>query len=313
MHTIASPAAWIGFGLFVATMIALDLGVFHRTPHTISTREALVWTGVWVTLALSFSGGLYLWSGPQPALEFLTGYVIEEALSVDNIFVFIVIFSALGVPGALQHRVLIWGVLGAVVLRGACILLGTALIERFHVLIYVFGGVLIAMGIKLLVQPDAEPHPERNPLFRLFRRFVPTVSDFRGTAFTVRENGKLFATPLLLVLFAICITDVVFAADSIPAIFAVTTDPFVVFTSNMFAIFGLRSLYFALSGMMDNFRYLKYGLALVLLFVGAKMLLEEVVAIPIVVSLGVVVLLLAGSIVASLLHRPHSTSRSESI
>ena len=312
MHTIASPAAWVGFGLFVASMIALDLGVFHRTPHTVRTREALIWTGVWVVLALLFSAGLYLWVGTQPALEFMTGYVIEEALSVDNIFVFIVIFSAFGVPGALQHRVLIWGVLGAVVLRGACILLGTALIERFHALIYVFGGLLIVMGIKLLLHPDAEAHPERNPLFRLFRRFIPAVSDYRGTAFTVRENGKLFATPLLLVLFAISITDVVFAADSIPAIFAVTTDPFVVFTSNMFAIFGLRSLYFALSGMMDSFRYLKYGLALVLLFVGAKMLLEEVITIPIVVSLGVVVLLLAGSIIASLLRRS-PTSHSEPI
>jgi tellurite resistance protein TerC len=309
MHSIATPLAWVGFGVFVAVMLALDLGVFHRKAHAISTREALIWTGVWVGLALAFSGGLYLLVGTQPALEFLTGYVIEEALSVDNIFVFIVIFSAFGVPAALQHRVLFWGVIGALVLRFVFIVAGSALLERFHVLFYVFGAFLAFTGVKLLLHRDVEVQPEKNALLRLFRRVVPTISEYRGSRFTVVENGKRYATPLLVVLVAIEATDVVFAADSIPAIFAVTTDPFIVFTSNMFAIFGLRSLYFALAGIMDVFRYLKIGLALVLMFVGAKMLLSSVLTIPVVVSLAVIVLLLSGSVVASLLHRPRSAPR----
>ena len=309
MDSIGTPLAWIGFCVFVVVMLALDLGVFHRKAHVISTREALTWTGVWVSLAMLFAGGVYLLAGTQPALEFLTGYVIEEALSVDNIFVFIVIFSAFGVPAALQHRVLFWGVVGALVLRFAFILAGSALLEHFHALFYVFGAFLAFTGIKLLLHRDAEVHPEKNPIFRLFKRFVPMVDEYRGSKFFVIENGKRYATPLLAVLVAIEATDVVFAADSIPAIFAVTRDPFIVFTSNMFAIFGLRSLYFALAGIMDMFRYLKVGLALVLMFVGAKMLLAGVLKVPIVVSLAVIVLLLAGSVVASLLHRPRTVEK----
>ena len=305
MHQhIGTPLAWAGFGVFVVVMLALDLGVFHRKPEEIKPREALIWTGIWVALALCFAAGMYFIAGPQPALEFLTGYVIEEALSVDNIFVFIVIFSAFGVPAALQHRVLFWGVIGALVLRFIFIWLGSALLERFTWLFYVFGAFLAYTGVKLLLHRDAEVHPENNVLFRVFKRLVPTVSDYRGPHFTVVENGKRYATPLLAVLVMIEGTDVVFAADSIPAIFAVTTDPFIVFTSNMFAIFGLRSLYFALAGMMDAFRYLKVGLSLVLMFVGGKMLISSIYHVPIVVSLAVIVLLLAGSVVVSLLHRP---------
>jgi tellurite resistance protein TerC len=308
MESIGTPAAWIGFAVFVVVMLALDLGVFHRKAHVITTREALAWTGVWVSLAMIFAAGMFVLAGPQPALEFLTGYVIEEALSVDNIFVFIVIFSAFRVPPAFQHRVLFWGVLGALVLRFVFIVAGAALLERFHFLFYVFGAFLAFTGVKLLLQRDEEVDPQKNVLLRLFRRLVPTVSDYRGQAFIVVENGKRYATPLLAVLVAIEGTDVVFAADSIPAIFAVTTDPFIVFTSNMFAIFGLRSLYFALAGIMDLFRYLKIGLALVLIFIGAKMLLSGVFHVPILVSLGVIVLLLGGSVVASLLHRRHTAA-----
>jgi tellurite resistance protein TerC len=303
MESIATPAAWIGFGVFVAVMLTLDLGVFHRKAHVISTREALIWTGVWATLAMIFAAGMWVLAGTQPALEFLTGYVIEQALSVDNIFVFIVIFSAFGVPASLQHRALFWGVLGAIVLRFVFIVAGAALLERFHFLFYVFGAFLAFTGIKLLLHRDEEVHPEKNPLFRLFRRLVPTVNDYRGQAFIVVENGRRYATPLLAVLVAIEGTDVVFAADSIPAIFAVTTDPFIVFTSNMFAIFGLRSLYFALAGIMDLFRYLKIGLALVLMFIGAKMLVSGVFHVPIAASLGVIVTLLGGSVIASVVHR----------
>jgi tellurite resistance protein TerC len=305
MESIGTPAAWIGFGVFVVVMLALDLGVFHRKAHVITTREALAWTGVWVSLAMIFAAGMFVLAGPKPALEFLTGYVIEEALSVDNIFVFIVIFSAFGVPPAFQHRVLFWGVFGALVLRFVFIVAGAALLERFHFLFYVFGAFLAFTGIKLLLHRDEEVDPQNNVLLRLFRRVVPMVSDYRGQAFTVVENGKRYATPLLAVLVAIEGTDVVFAADSIPAIFAVTTDPFIVFTSNMFAIFGLRSLYFALAGIMDLFRYLKVGLALVLMFIGAKMLLSGVFHVPILVSLGVIVTLLGGAVIASVLHRRH--------
>jgi len=302
--SVGTPALWIGFTAFVLAMLALDLGVFHRKTHEISIREALVWTAVWIGLALIFNVGVYHWFGPERALEFLTGYVIEKALSVDNIFVFMVVFSAFAVPAKLQHRVLLWGILGALVLRAVFIVLGAALLQQFHWVIYVFGAFLVLTGIKLLVQRGDEVHPERNPLFRLFRRSIPSVGDYRGGLFTVVEAGKRYATPLLLVLVAIEATDIVFAVDSIPAIFAITTDPFIVYTSNIFAILGLRALYFALSGMMGKFHYLKVGLSFVLAFVGAKMLLAGIYKIPILVSLGVIVALLAGSIIASLLRRP---------
>ncbi|OIP31128.1 MAG: hypothetical protein AUK47_23165 [Deltaproteobacteria bacterium CG2_30_63_29] len=304
LMSIGSPSLWIGFTLFVLAMLALDLGVFHRKTHEISIREALAWTGVWIGLALIFSGGVYYWFGSERALEFLAGYVIEKALSVDNIFVFMVIFSTFAVPAMLQHRVLLWGILGALVLRAVFIVLGAALLQQFHWVIYVFGVFLVFTGFKLLVQKNEEVHPERNPLFRLFRRLVPSVGEYREGFFTVVENGKRYATPLLLVLVAIETTDIVFAVDSIPAIFAVTKDPFIVYTSNIFAILGLRALYFALAGMMGKFHYLKLGLSFVLVFVGVKMLLAGVFKIPIWLSLTVIVALLAGSIAASLLRRP---------
>ncbi len=300
-ESVGSPALWVGFTLFVLAMLALDLGVFHRKAHEVSVREALVWTAVWVALALVFDVGVYHWFGSERALEFLTGYVIEKALSVDNIFVFVVVFSAFAVPASLQHRVLFWGILGALVMRAAFIVLGAALLERFHWVIYLFGGFLVFTGIKLLVQREGEVHPERNPLFRLFRRFIPSTSEYQSGRFTVVVDGKRYATPLLVVLLAIETTDIVFAVDSIPAIFAVTTDAFIVYTSNVFAILGLRALYFALAGMMGKFHHLKVGLSVVLVFVGAKMLLSGVYAIPMLASLAVIVVALATSIGASLL------------
>jgi tellurite resistance protein TerC len=304
VESIGSPALWVGFTAFVLAMLALDLGVFHRKAHEVRVREALIWTAAWVSLSLVFNLGVYFWFGSERALEFLSGYVIEKALSVDNIFVFIFVFSAFAVPAKLQHRVLFWGILGALALRAVFIVLGAALLERFHWAIYVFGAFLVFTGIKLLVQRGDEVHPERNPLFRLFRRFVPSVGEYRGGRFTVVEAGKRYATPLLLVLVAIEATDIVFAVDSIPAIFAVTTDPFIVYTSNIFAILGLRALYFALAGMMGKFQYLKIGLSVVLVFVGAKMLLAGLYKIPILTSLVVIVAVLAGSLAASLLRRP---------
>jgi tellurite resistance protein TerC len=299
IDSIGTPFLWIGFTLFVITMLALDLGVFHRTAHAVSVREAFVWTAIWITLALAFNVGVYVWFGAERAFEFLTGYVIEKALSIDNIFVFLVVFSAFAVPVAFQHRVLFWGILGALVMRAMFIVLGAALLQRFHWVIYIFGAFLVCTGIKLLIQRTDEVHPERNPLFRLFRRCVPAVHDYRGGHFTVVVSGKRYATPLLLVLVAIETTDLVFAVDSIPAIFAVTKDPFIVYTSNIFAILGLRALYFALAGMMGKFHYLKVGLSLVLVFVGVKMLLAGFYTIPILASLGVIVALLAGAVVAS--------------
>ena len=303
LEGIGSPWLWIGFTSFVLAMLALDLGVFHRKTHEISVREALRSTAAWVALAGLFNLGLYYFFGPERALEFLTGYVIEKALSVDNILVFIVIFSTFAVPAKLQHRVLFWGVIGALVMRAIFIVLGAALLQQFHWVIYLFGGFLVFTGIKLLMQRADEIQPERNPLLRLFRRLIPCVGDYRGGHFTVVENGRRYATPLLLVLVVIETTDIVFAVDSIPAIFAVTKDPFIVYTSNIFAILGLRSLYFAIAGIMGKFHHLKVGLALVLVFFGVKMLLSGFYNFPILASLGVIVALLAGSVVASLLRR----------
>jgi tellurite resistance protein TerC len=301
LEGIGSPWLWIGFIAFVLAMLVLDLGVFNRKAHEIRVREALVWTGVWISLALAFNLCVYFWFGSERALEFLSGYVIEKALSVDNLFVFIVVFSVFAVPARLQHRVLFWGILGALLMRAMFIVLGSALLHKFHWVAYLFGAFLVYTGVKLLVQRASEVHPERNPLFRLFRRFVPSVDHYRGGHFTVVEAGKRYATPLLLVLVAIEATDIIFAVDSIPAIFAITTDPFIVFTSNIFAILGMRALYFALAGMMTKIHYLKVGLSLVLVFVGGKMLVAGVYKIPILASLGVIVALLGGTIVASLL------------
>ena len=304
LETIGTPFLWIGFTLFVLAMLGLDLGVFHRRAHEVRMREALLWTIVWIGLALLFNVGVYFWFGSERALEFFTGYLIEKALSVDNIFVFLVIFSYFVVPAAFQHRVLFWGILGALIMRAIFILLGAALLQEFHWVIYIFGAFLVVTGVKLLLQRNSEMHPELNPLFRLFQRLVPSVAEYRGSQFTVVENGKRYATPLLLVLVAVEATDLVFAVDSIPAIFAITRDPFIVYTSNIFAILGLRALYFVLAGVMGKFHYLRVGLALVLAFVGAKMMLADLYKIPIAASLAVVAVLLAGSVVASLIRPP---------
>lgn len=304
LESVGTPVLWIGFTLLVLAMLGLDLSVFHRRAHEVRVKEALVWTAVWISVSLLFNVGVYFWFGSERALEFLTGYLIEKALSVDNIFVFLVLFSYFAVPPALQHRVLFWGIVGALVMRAVFILLGAALLQSFHWVIYIFGGFLVFTGVKLLLQRGSEVHPERNPLFRQFKRLIPAVGDYRGPRFTVVENGKRLATPLLLVLVAIEATDIVFAVDSIPAVFAVTRDPFIVYTSNIFAILGLRALYFVLAGVMDRFHYLKVGLALVLVFVGGKMTLTDIYRVPIAVSLAVIAFLLAGAVVLSLLRPP---------
>ena len=295
---------WIVFNVFVLGMLALDLGVFHRKAHAVSLKEALVWCCVWVSLALTFNAGIYIWSGPEKALEFLTGYLIEYSLSVDNVFVFVIIFSYFAVPAAYQHRVLFWGILGALVMRAIFIALGAALLTAFHWMIYVFGGFLIITGIKLLLTGDHKLDPEKNPAVRLVRRVMRVTHEYHGQHFFLWNNGQLWVTPLFLVLVVIESTDVIFAMDSIPAIFGITLDPFIVYTSNVFAILGLRALYFLLAGIMDMFRYLKVGLSLVLCFVGAKMMIVDFYKIPIGLSLGVVAGILGVSIVASLLGPP---------
>lgn len=292
---------WIGFHLLIFAMLALDLGVFHRKAHAISIREALIWSVVWIVLALIFNAGIYLWRGPETALEFLTGYLIEKSLSVDNLFVFVLIFTSLSVPPTSQHRVLFWGILGALVMRGTLILIGTALLEEFHWIIYLFGAFLIFTGIKMALHREVEVHPEENPLIKLARRFLPMTSQYEGDRFFTRRAGRLMATPLVLALLIVESTDLVFAVDSIPAIFAITLDPFIVYTSNVFAILGLRSLYFVLAGAVGKFYYLKFGLSVVLTFVGVKMVLADFYKIPIAVSFLVVALVLMVAIVASLM------------
>jgi tellurite resistance protein TerC len=291
-------------------MLALDLGVFHRKSHTVSGKEALIWSLVWISLALVFNAAIYFfWNRMMPgssytnkeaALAFFTGYLIEKSLSVDNIFVFILIFSFFAVPGAYQHHVLFWGILGALVMRGALILAGAALLEQFHWIIYLFGAFLIFTGIRMALHRDEEIHPEKNPIVKFFKKFMPVTENFEKDKFFIRRSGKLMATPLFLVLLIIESTDLVFAVDSIPAIFAVTRDPFIVYTSNVFAILGLRALYFLLANVMDKFQYLKLGLAAVLTFVGIKMVIVEFYPIPVGISLIVVASILAISILASL-------------
>lgn len=297
--TIGTPLLWAGFTLLILLLLALDLGVFHRRVHVIRTREALLWSVFWICLALLFNAGVYFWFGHKHALEFFTGYVIEKALSVDNIFVFVVIFTYFAVPQELHHRVLFWGIVGALVLRAAFILAGAALIQSFHWVIYIFGVFLIFTGAKLFLDRGSEVHPEKNPVLRLFRKFVRSVDGYRGARFFVKENGVRCATPLLLVLVCIEATDVVFAMDSIPAIFAITRDPFIVFTSNIFAILGLRALYFLLAGIIPKFRYLRVGLAVVLVFVGIKMVIEGFYEIPIVLSLLFILVVLTLSVLLS--------------
>ncbi len=305
LHSVATTWSWIGFTILVLVLIGLDLAVVNRKAKQMTVKVALAWTAVWVSLALVFNLCVYFWYGTDRALEFFTGYLVEEALSVDNLFVFLVIFSYFAVAPNLQRRVLVWGILGAQIMRSLFIIPGTALVQQFHWITYVFGGFLVITGIKLLVSDNEEIDPERNRALRLFRKLIPVTKDFRGSRFFVRESGKLFATPLLMVLICIEASDVLFAVDSIPAILSITQDPFIAYTSNIFAILGLRSLYFALAGMMGKFRFLNVGLALVLTFVGVKMLIAQWYKIPIAVSLGVVALILAASVTISML-RPEA-------
>jgi tellurite resistance protein TerC len=295
------PAAWIAFNAFVLVLLALDLGVFHRKAHAVSVREAALWSVVWIALGLAFGAGIWWFEGKDPALQYVAGYLIEKSLSVDNIFVIALIFSFFAVPALVQHRVLFWGILGALVMRGALIGAGAFLLSRFHFLVWVFGGFLVVTGIKMALHDNKELHPENNPLVRLARKVFPVTESYEGPAFFVRRSGRLFATPLFLVLLVVESMDVVFALDSVPAIFAVTSDPFLVYTSNVFAILGLRSLYFLLAGVMDRFVYLKLGLSVILVFVGLKMALVAFIKIPVGISLGVIGLVLAASVGASLL------------
>jgi len=295
---------WVAFNVFVLMMLAVDLGVVHRRAHTVRLKEALVWSGIWIALALLFALGVYVWYGSQPALEFLAGYLIEKSLSVDNIFVFVLIFSYFKVPALYQHKVLFWGILGALVMRAIFIFAGIALLQRLHWIIYVFGALLIVTGIKMAMEKDKEIHPDKNPVLRLFRRLVPVTEDYHADHFFVRRFGHYAATPLFVVLLVVETTDIIVAVDSIPAILAITVDPFLVYTSNVFAILGLRALYFALAGVMQLFHYLHYGLSAILVFVGAKMLLADVYKLPIGVALGVIAGILLISVIASVM-RPH--------
>lgn len=291
---------WVGFNAFILAMLALDLGVFHRKSHAVSVREATTWSAVWIALALVFNAGIFHFRGSEQGIQFLTGYLIEKSLSIDNIFVIALIFSFFAVPKAYQHRVLFWGILGALVMRAIFIGAGAALLGRFHWILYIFGAFLLFTGAKMAIYRNQEMHPEHNPVLQLVRRLVPVTANYEGDRFWVRHGARLMATPLFLVVVLVETTDLIFAVDSIPAIFAVTDDAFLVYTSNVFAILGLRSLYFLLAGVMDKFAYLKLGLSAILVFVGAKMLLTEVYKIPSSISLLVVLSLLATAIAASL-------------
>lgn len=293
--------AWVGFNVFVLALLALDLGVFHRNDHQVSAKEAAVWTVVWIVLAVAFGGVLYFWEGADAATRYFTGYLIEKSLSADNIFVFLMIFSFFKVPPQYQHRVLFWGILGALVMRATMIGVGTALLNRFHWLIYVFGAFLAWTGLRMAAQQESDVDLGENRVVKWFRRVMPVTDHYHGHNFFVRQGRKLLATPLFLVLLVIESSDVMFALDSVPAIFAVTTDPFLVYTSNVFAILGLRSMYFLLADVMGKLRFLKVGLSLILTFVGAKMLLSSVIAVPPMVSLTVIGTILGVTVGASLL------------
>lgn len=306
---LSEVAPWALFLLFVGAMLALDLGVFHRHAHVTSRKEAAIWSAVWISLAAVFNLGVYIFMGTEPGLEWTTGYVVEKSLSVDNVFIFLLIFATFAVPAEYQHRVLFWGIVGALAMRAGLILVGAALLSTFHFVIYIFGGFLIITGLRFLRHNDEAPSLERNRVVRLFRRFMPTTEGYEGQSFFVRRQGVLYATPLFLVLLLIESTDLVFAVDSVPAIFAITDDPFIVFTSNVFAILGLRSLYFVLSGYLSDLRYLKPALAGVLVFVGAKMILVDVYHMPSLVSLGVIVTILAVAVTASLLVRRQESTK----
>ena len=292
---------WVGFVGFVLAMLSLDLGVFHKQAHEVRAKEAAIWTGVWVALAMLFAAGLFAIYGHQVGLTFLTGYVIEESLSIDNIFVIVLIFDYFRVPRICQHRVLFYGILGALIMRGLFIGLGAVLIAKFHWILYIFGAMLVITGVRMAFRADDEFNGDDNPVVRFVRRFIPISQSFQGKHFFTVEAGQRVATPLLLVLVLVEVTDLIFAVDSIPAIFGVTQDPFIVFTSNIFAILGLRSLYFLLAAVVDRFYLLKYGLALILTFVGVKMLTERFFEIDIVLSLVIILGILAVAIVASMI------------
>lgn len=312
MDAISSTWLWLGFSIFIVTMLSLDLGLFNRKAHTIRYREAWIWSGVWITVALLFAALVFHYQGSQRGLEFLTGYLIELSLSVDNLFVFLLIFSYFKVPAKFQHRVLFWGVMGALVMRLTMIFVGAALINRFHWIIYIFGGFLVYTGIKMFRHEEIDIQPEQNLAVRAVTHFLPITRHYEDEKFFTKVNGKLTGTLLLLVLMVVEVTDLVFAVDSIPAIFAITRDTFIVYTSNVFAILGLRSMYFLLAGVVEKFRYLRTGLAIVLTFIGIKMLLGAVHwNIPILISLGFVALVLVGSVILSLVipSKPDTTMK----
>ncbi|MEJ8757521.1 TerC family protein [Pontibacter sp. H259] len=292
---------WIGFNVFVLLMLALDLGVFNRKAHVVSVKEALTWSGVWISLALIFNGLIYYWFGEHKAVEFLTGYLIEKSLSIDNIFVFVLVFGYFQIPAIYQHKILFWGILGALIMRVIFIFAGVALIEKFHWSVYIFGVFLIYTGYKMFTEKGATIDPENNPVIKFFRRIMPVTNQLHGDKFFVNQGGKRFATPLFLVLILIETTDLIFAVDSIPAILAITQDQFIVYTSNVFAILGLRSLYFALAHVVDRFVYLSYGLAIILVFVGIKMVMVDLYKIPTFISLLVIALILLVSVLLSFL------------
>ena len=300
------PLAWIGFTAFVLVMLALDLGVFHRDSRELGLKEALIWSVVWIVLALIFNTGIYFRSGGEKALQFFTGYLVELSLSVDNLFVFLLIFSYFKVPAEYRHKTLFWGIFGALIMRAAFIAAGIALITKFHWIIYIFGALLVASGIKMTSPDNREIHPERNPVLKLFRRFIDVTPDYRGDQFFVRQDGRILASPLFVVLLILESTDVIFAVDSVPAVLAITPDPFIVFTSNVFAILGLRSMFFALESVLKRFHYLHYGLAAVLILVGAKMLVAGFYKTATWVSLLLIVTALSVSIITSLLRKPRT-------
>jgi tellurite resistance protein TerC len=295
---------WIVFGVIMLGMAILDLGVLNRRAHEVKMKEALIWCAIWIGLALLFNLGIYFTQGSEKALLFLTGYIVEESLSVDNLFVFLVVFSFFQVPKIYQHKILFWGIIGAMLMRALFIGVGVSLMHQFHWIIYVFGVFLVYTGIKLLGKKDEEIDPEKNPVIRLFRKIMPVTPAFEKDRFFIRKDNRIWATPLFIVLLVIETTDVIFAVDSIPAILAITTDSFIVYTSNIFAVMGLRAMFFALAGFMQMFHYLNYGLAVVLTFIGVKMLLADAYKMPVGVALGVILGVLTVSVVASILWKP---------
>lgn len=306
-----APWIWAVFVTFILSMLALDLFVFHRDAHEVSTREASFWVGIWVSLGVAFTAVIWLWMGAQSAVEYISGYLLEYSLSADNIFVFVLIFTYFAVPATYQHRVLFWGIVGALVFRASFIAAGAALIHRFDFVLYIFGAFLVFTGIRMAIRKDVEIHPDHNPVLRLSRRLLPMTPSYRGQRFFVRESSRRLATPLFAVLVVVETTDIVFAVDSIPAIFGITRNPFIVFTSNAFAILGLRALYFLLARMMKRFAYLQIGLSVILVFVGLKMLVNELIHLPAWVSLGFILVTLALSVVLSLRVEARKTSENE--